>query len=84
MKKYPLPLNTLKLNDLPESSESVSASYLNMVMGMFLRLLVKVYAPEELTEESKAKMRKYLERLFEAREAIDGKEPKGGFYAKRD
>ena len=83
MKKYPISVRSFKLKDLPESSESVSASYMNMVVGMFLRLLVKVYSQEELSEENKVKMRKYLERIFEARDAALGKEPKDGFYPKR-
>ncbi|MBI5134186.1 MAG: hypothetical protein HZA81_02255 [Candidatus Taylorbacteria bacterium] len=68
------------LRDEPPGTESIQANYLNMLLGMFLRKLVRVYSPDELSEEDRAKMRKYLERIFEAKDNLSGKEPAGGMY----
>lgn len=64
------------LRDAPQSEQPIQVTYLNTVVGMFLRLLVKVYSPEDVTEEERARLRKYLERILEAKDAMLGKEPK--------
>jgi hypothetical protein len=72
------------LRDAPEGAEPpIQISYLNMLLGMFLRKLVKVYSPEDLSEEDRVKLRKYLERIFEAKDNLSGKEPHGGFYSRK-
>ncbi|HVU06748.1 MAG TPA: hypothetical protein VHE10_03105 [Candidatus Paceibacterota bacterium] len=69
----------LTLRDLPEGVEQpIQTSYLNMLMGMFLRILVKIYSPDDLVEEDRAKLRKYLERIFEAKDALMGKDTGNG------
>ena len=73
------------LRDAPEGIEPpIQVNYLNMLMGMFLRILVKVYAEDDLAETDRAKLRKYLERIFEAKDVIMCKEPKGGFYPRKN
>lgn len=85
MRAYKTQFHSMKiLRDLPEGVEPpIQASYLNMVMGMFLRVLVKeAYESKELSDESRIKLRKYLERIFDAKDALSAREPKDGFYKK--
>lgn len=72
------------LRDAPKGQESpVQTQYLNFLAGAFLRALAKVYCAESLTEADKAKLRKYLERLIEAKESLSEEEPKGGLYKRQ-
>lgn len=71
------------LRDMPEGAEPIQVSYMNMLMGMFLRKLVKVYSHEPLSDDDRARLRKYLERIFEAKDNLSGKEPDGGFYGRK-
>ncbi|HVT75003.1 MAG TPA: hypothetical protein VHD69_01110 [Candidatus Paceibacterota bacterium] len=71
----------MTLRDMPEGVDSpVQTSYLNMIIGMFLRTFIKIYAPGEFSEEDRAKLRKYLERIFEAKDATIGKSKEGREY----
>jgi hypothetical protein len=66
------------LRDDPQSAaQPVQTLYLNEVMGFFLRTLVKVYAAGELSDKDKANLKRYLDKVIEAKDAIDGK-VKGG------
>jgi hypothetical protein len=62
------------LRDLPEGVEQpLPNRYLNEVMGFLLRTLVKVYAAEELSDRDKTNLRRYLEKVIEAKDNVDGK-----------
>lgn len=64
------------LRDLSEQETPIQISYLNTVVGLFLRTLVKAYSPEDLSDEDRANLRRYLEKIFDAKDALLGKEPK--------
>ncbi len=55
-----------------EPQAPVQTQYLNLLMGLFLRTLVKAYAPENLSKTDAAKLRKYLERIIEAKSPVPG------------
>ncbi len=60
------------VRDIPEGSrQPVQTQYLNEVMGFLLRTLVKVYSKEELAEADKTNLRRYLEKVIEAKELMD-------------
>ncbi|HEU5114256.1 MAG TPA: hypothetical protein VFT82_00645, partial [Candidatus Paceibacterota bacterium] len=44
--------------------------YLDTVMAMFLKTLSKAYSPCDFTDADKTKLRGYLERIFEAKQAV--------------
>lgn len=75
----------LMLRDLPPGIEPPpQVAYFTLVMKLFQQALVKLNGPEELTDETRAKLRGYLERVFEAKDAVTGAEPKGGIYNTKD
>ncbi len=49
----------------------VQIRYLNDVVGLFFNTFAKVYSSEPLSDESREKMRRYLEKIFEAKDAIN-------------
>jgi hypothetical protein len=69
------------LRDLPEGVKPPAQNlYLNEVMGFFMRTLIKVYGTTELTDKDKANLKRYLDKVIEAKDAIDGKTPEGRIY----
>jgi hypothetical protein len=68
-------------SDLAE--QSIQHRYLNEAMGVFLRTLVKVYSPEELGDEDRAKLRRYLDKILDAKDAVTPREPEGGMYLRK-
>lgn len=81
---YYIPSGARKLRDLPEGViPPIQTRYLNDVTAYFLKAFLKVYGNEELTDEDRAKIRRYLEKIFEARDAVNPPEPKGGFYTRK-
>lgn len=63
------------LRDLPrELGPSVQNQYLDLVVGLFMRSLVRVYSPDALTEADVAKLKKYLDRIIEAKGALSQSE----------
>ncbi len=68
------------LRDVPEGvRQPVQTQYLNEVMGFLLRTLVKVYSKEELADTDKTNLRRYLEKVIEAKNFIDGKDDTPGY-----
>lgn len=68
------------LRDIPEGvRQPVQTQYLNEVMGFLLRTLVKVYSKEELAEADKTNLRRYLEKVIEAKGYIDEKDDVPGY-----
>ena len=74
--------STKALRDAPiqKTESAVQAQYMDLLISSFLRTLVKVYAPEAMSDADKTKLRKYLDRIIEAKTIATGEEPKGGFY----
>lgn len=70
-----------KPNEPAEHVElTIQMRYLNDAMGIFLRGLMKVYSAEELTDEDRERLRRHLDRVFDAKDSVTPREPKGGFY----
>lgn len=73
-RKYVVSSYAKLLNDLPEGvTPSIQTIYLNEVMGLFMRTLVKVYSPGELSDKDRANLKRYFEKVLEAKDALDGK-----------
>lgn len=71
---YSLKMQDFLLRDLPfDADQPIQSRYMNEVLGFLLRALVKVYGPAELTDKDKADLRRYLDNVIEAKDAIDGK-----------
>ena len=51
----------------------VQSEYLNEVLGFFLRTLVKIYLPAELSDLDRKNLKKYLDKVIEAKDTIDGR-----------
>lgn len=68
------------LRDAQEVEPSIQQKYFNDMAGMFLRRFAKMYGPDELTDDERARMRRYLDRVFDAKDAVTPREPKGGMY----
>jgi F0F1-type ATP synthase delta subunit len=73
-------LSMLVLRDSQEIEPSIQQKYFNDVAGMFLRRFAKMYGNDELSDDERARMRRYLERVFDAKDAVTPREPKGGMY----
>lgn len=66
------------LRDVPEGVEQpIQVRYLNEVMGFFLRTLVKMYSKDVLSKEDRSNLKRYLDKIIEAKDAIDGRLPGG-------
>lgn len=74
------PYSALTLRDKPEAEQTIQGKYFDDMAGMFLKRFVKLYGPEELSDEDRAKLRRYLDRVFDAKDAVTPREPKGGMY----
>lgn len=67
-------MRQLVLRDMPEGvAQPIQTHYLNEVIGFFFRTLIKVYSPEPLSEKDRANLSRYLAKVIEAKDAIDGK-----------
>jgi len=67
------------LRDLPEGvRQPIQTQYLNEVMGFFLRTLIKIYSPEVLADTDRKNLTRYLDKIIEAKDAIDGRRAGGG------
>ena len=60
--------------------QTIQGRYFEDMVSMFLKQFIKMYGPEELSDADREKMRKYLERVFDAKDAVTPREPKGGMY----
>ncbi|HEY9481137.1 MAG TPA: hypothetical protein VIR98_02830 [Candidatus Paceibacterota bacterium] len=70
------PFRSFILRDESEGlPETVQMQYLNQVMSLLQRTLMKVYGPVELSDKDKANLRRYIEKVIEAKDIIDGKFP---------
>lgn len=66
------------LRDVPEGArQPIQIQYLNEVMGYLLRTLVKVYSKEPLANVDRDNLKRYLSKVIEAKEAIDGRDEQG-------
>ena len=72
----------LSFEDSPvdDTPQPVQTLYLNEVVGFFLRTFIKVYGKEALTDKDKANLKRYLEKVVEAKDAIDGRFKEGREY----
>jgi F0F1-type ATP synthase delta subunit len=69
------------LRDAPEGMKpTIQNEYLDLLMATFLKTFAKIYSPEALVDADKEKLKRYLDRIIEAKMAVSGEEPKGGFY----
>lgn len=63
----------LFLRDMPRAAANIQSNIqlnLNDVAGLFMTTFAKIYSAEPLSDENRAKMRKYLEKIFEAKDAV--------------
>lgn len=58
--------------NLIQQERPIQVRYFNDVVSLFLKTFSKFYATESLTEADKANLRRYLEKMIEAKEAISG------------
>jgi hypothetical protein len=72
----------LILRDVPgkDVPQPVQTLYLNEVVGLFLKTFIKVYGEKELSETDKANLQRYLDKVIEAKDALDGKFKEGKEY----
>ncbi len=56
----------------PQGDRPIQIRYFNDVVCLFLKTFSKFYSQDELTPEDKANLRRYLEKMIEAKEAISG------------
>jgi hypothetical protein len=67
----------MTLRDSPEVSMStdnkpIQIRYFNDVMILFIKSLTKFYSQDSLTEDDKANLRRYLNKMIEAKDAMAG------------
>lgn len=73
--KYYIPRHSSILRDQSESSSEtkpIQVRYFNDVMILFIKSLSKFYSQDSLTEDDKANLRRYLNRMIEAKDAMSG------------
>jgi hypothetical protein len=75
--RYFIPRQSMTLRDSPELSIStdgkpIQIRYFNDVMVLFIKSLAKFYSQDALTEDDKANMRRYLNKMIEAKESMAG------------
>lgn len=86
MRTYPIfsrirSLGSKAFRDLPEGVKPpIQTEYFDLMMGTFLKNLAKFYASEAPTAADKEKLKRYFDRIIEAKSAAVGEEPQGGFY----
>lgn len=69
------------LRDMPEGVRpSIQTEYLDLVMGTFLKTLAKFYSSDNPSAADKEKLKRYFDKIIEAKSAAVGEEPRGGFY----
>jgi hypothetical protein len=63
------------LRDSPQAEvdgKPIQIRYFNDVMVLFVKSLSKFYSQDSLSEEDKANMRRYLNKMIEAKDAMSG------------
>lgn len=77
-------VSVLREGSAPDLLEpSIQVKYLNEAVGAFLRTFIRVYSQEELSDDDRDRLKKYLDRVFEAKDAVTPREPKGGMYLRK-
>lgn len=60
--------------------EPIQKKYLNELYAVFFVRLMKAYAESDISDADRNRLRKLLEDIFEMKDAMIGKVPKGGLY----
>lgn len=87
-KMVPSPFLVLRDDGLKESladiiEPTVQVRFMNDMVARFLKVFVKLYADEELSDGDRDKLKRYLDKIIDAKDAVNPREPKGGIYPKR-
>ena len=73
--KYFISRQSFVLRDSPDASidnKPIQMRYFNDVMILFIKSLSKFYSQDALTEEDKANLRRYLNKMIEAKDSMSG------------
>lgn len=57
---------------MPQGDKPIQIRYFNDVVCLFLKTFSKFYSQDELTEADKANLKRYLDKMIEAKGAISG------------
>jgi hypothetical protein len=70
---YAIPCRVGVFRDMEgQGDKPVQIRYFNDVMVLFIRTLSKFYSQDSLTEEDKSNLRRYLNKMIEAKDAMAG------------
>lgn len=66
--------------DQPDIDQSIQGNHFNNMSALFLRRFAKMYAAGGISQDERARIRRQLERVFDAYDALYPIEPEGGMY----
>ena len=62
---------------------TAQVKFMDDMIARFLKVFVKLYASEELSDIDRDKLKRYLDKIIDAKDAVNPREPKGGIYPKK-